>query len=794
MFRNFIKITFRNLWRNKGYSAINISGMTVAFCISSLLLFTAYFQLTFDDFHQNSKQIYQAYFESNENGMVNRSGETPIPMVAAMKAELGEISQITGVNSGRKSVVTVNNKSLEILVTYTESDFLKIFTFPLIQGSSNVALNDLHDIVISKSTAEALFGKANPMGKPMSVGKLGSEITYVITGVAEDCPANSSIKFDILCRIESKPDYFQTKADWHANASNIYVRLNDQSKASDVEKKLEHFSKKYFPIKKSTAKSSTFDIKLQPLSKIHFGNAISGGKGVPVALVYALMVLAILIILIACFNFINLNIAKHLNSTREMGVRKTLGASKYLLFMQLWGESFIVCFIGFGLGIFLLVNLVPIFNAQFNAKVELQYMLQPNFIALMSAIFLIVTFIAGGYPAYKMSRLSLITALKGKISNEKSGILRKSLIVSQFTISSLLICVALIANQQLDYLKEKPLGFEKEQVISIPVGSQIEGRTMLEKIRNQFSNDASILSISGSDLNLGKGKDRVTSRTTVGFNFKENDFSVDWINIDGDFMTTMGIKLLEGQAQKNENYAANSVWISESLKKGMGTKQVLNAFLDPKTNTNQIVGVFKDFNLYAPSQAPRPIVMQFSKQADINYIFLRINTESVSSTMQKVKSFWKNNAQGTEFMGSFLNENVESWYQDENTITQVFSLASGIAIFLSCMGLFAVSMLVIEQRTKEIGVRKVMGASVQSIVWMLSKYFLKFILIAFCIALPLGWFAMNSWLQSYAYRIEISILPFIMVMFGITTLAIITISFQAIKAALANPVKSLRTE
>ncbi|MES2518524.1 MAG: ABC transporter permease [Bacteroidota bacterium] len=793
MFRNFIKITFRNLWKNKGYSAINISGMMVAFCISSLLLFTAYFQLTFDNFHQHSKQIYQAYFVANENGVINRSGETPIPMVSAMKAELADISQIASVNSGRNSVITANNKSIEKLVTYTDADFLKMFTFPLIEGSANTALNDLHNIVISKSTSEALFGKVNPLGKQMSIGKLGSEINYIISGVVEDCPANSSIKFDILCRIESKPDYFQTKDNWQANASNIYVRLNDQSNVSDVEKKLERFSKKYFPVEKSAVKSSTLDIKLQPLSKIHFDNAISGGKGVPVALVYALMILAIFIILIACFNFINLNIAKHLNSTREMGVRKTLGASKYLLFIQLWGESFMVCFIGFGLGIFLLVNLLPIFKAYFNAKIELQYMLQPSFIALMSVIFLIVTFIAGGYPAYKMSRLPLITALKGKISNEK-GILRKSLIISQFSISSLLICIALIANQQLDYLKEKPLGFEKEQVISIPVGSQIQGRMMLEKIRTQFSNDASILSISGSDLNLGKGKDRVTSRTTVDFDFRGNNFSVDWINVDGDFMTTMGIKLLEGQVQKHENYAANSVWISESLMKGMGNNKVLNTFLDPKTNANQIVGVFQDFNLYAPSQATKPVVMQFSKQADINYIFLRVKTELLSSAMQKMKIFWKNNGQGTEFMGSFLNENVESWYQEENTITQIFSVASAIAIFLSCMGLFAVSLLIIEQRTKEIGVRKVMGASVQSIVWMLSKYFLKFILIAFCIALPLGWFAMNSWLQSYAYRIEIGALPFVMVIVGITTLSIITISFQAIKAALANPVKSLRTE
>jgi putative ABC transport system permease protein len=254
---------------------------------------------------------------------------------------------------------------------------------------------------------------------------------------------------------------------------------------------------------------------------------------------------------------------------------------------------------------------------------------------------------------------------------------------------------------------------------------------------------------------------------------------------------TMTVPLLEGISQ-NSNATQNTVWVSESLKKAMGNGQILNTFLSE--NKNQITGVFKDFSLYSPSTEVLPIVIQQTKEADIQYIFLKVKTESMASAMKKIETFWKKNAAGLEFMGSFLDENVEAWYQNESMLIQIFSFAASLAIFLSCMGLFAVSLLVIELRTKEIGIRKVMGASVKSIVFMLSKYFLKYIFIAFLISFPLAWFAMDSWLKNYSYRIDLSVMPFVIVIVSVTLLALLTVSYQAIKVALMNPVKSLKTE
>jgi putative ABC transport system permease protein len=794
MLKNYIKIALRNLWKNKGFAIINISGLMVAFCIGSLLILTAYFQLTFDSFHQNSKQIYQAYFNFNEDGDIKQSPETPLPLYDALKAEFDEIEGLSRVNMGRKTVVTANNKTIEKLVVYADHDFFSMFTFPLKNGSSKTALADIQNMVISQNTAEALFGKENPVGKTILLGKKGEEIPFIVSAVADECPYNSTIKFDAICRMEAKPNFQQDKSDWGNNAHSLFVMLSKNTNATKVEQKLVAFTKKYYPQEfenKNSKIENIFQIKLLNLSKVHFDKAVSAGKSAPIAIVYALIGLAVFILLIACFNFINLSIAKNFKRAKEMGVRKTLGALKGSLFIQLWSESVLICLVGFVLGFSLVISALPIFNAQFNAKISTDFLFQPLFLAIMTGLFVVVTLIAGGYPAYKMSRLDLVEVLKGKVTGEKSNAMRNTLIVSQFAISSLLICITLISNQQLNHLRQRPLGFNKDQVISIPVGNQLSGKTMLELCRNEFRTDPSIMAISGSNMNLGKGKDKMTTRNTVGIEIKSNKIVADWMFVDGDFLGTMTVPLLEGISQ-NSNSTQDVIWVSESLKKAMGNGPILNTFLSE--NKHQITGVFKDFNLYSPSTEVLPIVIQQTKEADIQYIFMKVKTESMASSMKKMETFWKKKTGGLDFMGTFLDENVEAWYQNESMLIQIFSFAASLAIFLSCMGLFAVSLLVIELRTKEIGIRKVMGASVQNIVLMLSKYFLKFIFLSFLIAFPLAWFAMDSWLKNYSYRIDINATPFVIVIVSVTLLALLTVGYQAIKVALMNPVKSLKTE
>ena len=539
---------------------------------------------------------------------------------------------------------------------------------------------------------------------------------------------------------------------------------------------------------------------MQKLANVHFDREISGGKGTPVAIVYTLLAIAVFILLIASINFINLSIARSFTRAREVGVRKSLGALKKQLFVQIWGETTMICLIGFVLGGLLTYVLLNTFNAYFGTKLTFASMMQPGFLTLILVVFAVVTFVAGGYPALQMAKFNAVEVLKGKISMKRPGALRNSLIVTQFSISTLLVCCTIVAIRQVDYLKTVPLGFQKEQVISIPVGNQLDGRQVLARLRNTLANDPSVVSITGSGVNLGKGKDRVTSRTVIGFKYKGKEVTTDWLLVDFDYLKTMNIKLKAGR-DFDRSFAADSVKrviISESMAKTIGEGNPVGMFLgDDNESTgakSQIIGVVPDFHLYSLADDRKPLTMHLSGSEKIYYIFVRVTPQSLETSIDKLKKIWREVAPQSEFMGTFLDENVEGWYENEQKMSQMCSLASGIAIFLSCLGLFAIALMVIEQRTKEIGIRKVMGASVQNIILVLSKDFVKLVIISLVIAIPLAWLAMREWLSNYQERIELSVWIFALVGFVAILIAFLTVGFHTVKAALVNPVESLRSE
>jgi ABC-type antimicrobial peptide transport system permease subunit len=801
MIRNYIKIAWRNIVKGKLYTFINVCGLALAFCISIFLFLTAYSQLTYDSFHKDGNRIFQTYFlESNEDG-ISKSGEMPLPFLPALLENIPDIESAARVQTGRKTTISYKEKYFEELLTYTDPDFFQLFSFPMLQGDKEVALKNILGIVLSASSARTIFGDEDAVGKTVQVGKIGSQINYTVTGIIKDVPENTSIKFDALARIESNPGYTINSVNWHANNNIAFVKLSENITQPDFEEKLVEFSKTYFPdenqsldegIKKSLL------IKLQALKDIHFDREISGGKGTPILLIYAILGLAIFILLIACFNFINLNIARSFGRAKEVGVRKTLGGSKRQIITQLWLETFLVCGLGFATGFLLAAMLLPYFNARFNANIQLVDFLQPGFLGLILLIFLLVTMFAGGYPALKMANFKLVEILKGKVSTGKKSIFRSAMIVFQFTISTLFICISLISAKQLDFLKQLPTGFDKELVYSIPVGNQVDGRQLLSLFRNELEADDNIISISGSGVNLGKGRDRVTARSVVDIEEENRKISTDWMLVGHDFFKTLNIPIVEGRDFNRSNVADydNKVIITESMSKILGEKSAVGDFFG-KDDVNpgyQILGIVPDFSLYSSSTEHKPITMHISGEEPINYIFLKLNTQNAPQTLDKIKDVWKKLAPGNEFLGSFLDENIEAWYSEENALTSVFEIASGVAIFLSCMGLFAISLLVIELRTKEIGLRLVMGAGAKNILLMISKYFLKLVFIALVIALPLAFFAMKEWLQNYSQRIELGPGIFMLAAISIIIIALLTISYQAIKAALMNPVKNLRTE
>jgi ABC-type antimicrobial peptide transport system permease subunit len=809
MLKNYFKIALRNLLKSKEYAAINVVGISVAVCICLFLFLVSYLQLTFDAFHADDERIFQTYFVSNAPEGTNKSSGMPLPLTPALKAEYPEVEAATRILSGRKSLIEYRGKYFDKLVLLTDPGFMNVFSFPLLKGNRETALRELSSIVISENTAKAVFGDEDPIGKSLQIGSDRNQKQYIVTGILSDAPYNSTIQYDALIRVENLANYQNEKDNWQANSHSVFIKTAPQVTQVTLENRLKSFAKKYFPAQieeltkkgaKSDERGDVFAIRLQKLADVHFDREISGGKGTPIALIYVILGIGAFILLIACFNFINLSIARSFTRAKEMGVRKSLGALKKQLFIQIWSESTIICFVGFGIGFLLAYLLLPEFNAQFNARIQLGYMFQPGFIALIITLFLVVTLIAGGYPAWQMTKFNPVEVLKGKISMKRPGILRNSLIVVQFSMSCLLACATIIAFQQVGYLRQQPLGFQKEQVISIPVGNYVNGRQVLQRMRNKLANDPAILSVTGTGVNLGKGKDRVSSRSVVGFTYKGRKIDTDWLLVDYDYFKTLNVKVVGGR-DFDPTYSSDSVnrlVITESMAKAMGEKNPVGLFLgddaDTTGNKPQIIGVVSDFHLYSLSSQNRPITMHISNTETIHYLFVRVSPQSLASSMDKLKNVWKEVAPQAEFMGTFLDENVDEWYQDEELMSRVFSLAAVIAGLLSCLGLFAVALLVIEQRTKEIGIRKVLGASLPNLVVVLSKDFIKLVLIALAITIPLAWFAMQQWLNSYAYRIEISAWVFVSVGAAAIAIALATVSFQTLKAAFTNPVKSLKTE
>ena len=639
MFRNYIKVALRTLWKSRGYATINVAGLAVAFCICTFLFLTAYMHLTFDSFHQDSDRIFQTYLFANDPDQVSKSGTMPLPLTPALKKDFPELEAVTRVMTGRKSLVEVDGKYLDKLIAFTDPDFLKVFSFPLLTGNRETVLRELGSVVISQNTARDLFGSANPVGKQLRIGNDGNQKDYTVTGIISDAPENSSVHYDALVRIESLSQYQRIKDDWTNNSHVVFLKLPPQVDQAGFENRLKPFARKYFTgaiddlsQKKATpdSRGDVFAVRLQKLADVHFSRDISDNRGTPIAAVYVLMGMAVFILLIACINFINLSIARSFTRAREVGVRKSLGALKSGLFVQIWSESALICIIGFAAGSSLAYWLFPTFNATFGAKFKLTDALQPGFIALSLGVIALVTLVAGGYPAWQMAKFNTIAVLKGKVTLKRPGALRNALIITQFTLSCLLACCTIIAFQQVDHLRQSPLGFDKEQVISIPVGTQVNGRQVLQRLRNKLTADPSVVSITGTSVNLGQGKDRVSSRSTVGFTFKGNQIATDMLLVDYDYLKTLKINLVAGR-DFNRAYASDSVHrvlVTQSMVKMMGVKNPVGTLLgDDEDSTgakSQIIGVIPDFHLYSVASEARPITLHLSNTEPIHYIFVRV--------------------------------------------------------------------------------------------------------------------------------------------------------------------------
>jgi putative ABC transport system permease protein len=806
MFKNYFRVAWRNLYRNKLHSAINLGGLMIGFTIGIIILLVVYAQFSFDHFHGNRKRIYEAYQVINKTDgqeITNQFGFAPAPVY---KKEAPAIEKATRITDGGNHV-EYKGKDLIIPIAMVDEDFFPMFSFPILKGNRSNPLANLSDVVLSENAVKKIFGNEDPMGKTIRASAGENMQKFIVTAVVKNF-TNSSINFEIVTRIENRSNYAGSRNDWNNRSPGVYIELKPGATSLEAEAQLRQIDKKYVPewyddpAKKGLKADQLGDViatRLLPLSEVHFSTRVNGHRAISSMQIITVLTVGLLIIFIACFNYVNINLSNIFTRSREIGVRKCMGASRWKLFLQLWSESFLVCLIAFIVSLLLVHYLLHYVSGFEPLKISLGAVIwQPAFILLAFSLLFFVSLVAGGYPSWLMIRLRVVETLKGKISLKRNSLLRSSLIVMQFVIACIMISSTFIIYRQFKYLQNADTGIDKDFVISVLLHDPGRGRETIEKLRGLLANDPRIISISGSNINMGRGSDHRTVKSTTDFTFNNQTIRTNVAFVDYDYLKTFGVKLLEGRefSRTFGTDTINNVIISQSVAEQFHDKNLLGKTVGADSSSRgwHIVGIFKDFHLYTLEEKLEPLTLTISKDAPLYYGFVKTVPQNPVASMKSIKKAMAILEPGQEFNASFVNENINDWYQAEQMMSVLFSIAAAVAIVLSCSGLLAMVLLIVQQRVKEIGVRKVLGASVQSISLLISKEFMYLVLIAVFIATPIAWLVMNQWLNGFPYRIYIQWWMFVLIAFTALLIAILTIAVNTIRAARQNPVNSLRSE
>lgn len=804
MFTNYLKLALRNLWKRKAFTLLNVVGLSVAFGVAILLCTAALFDLSFDRFHQNRESLYKVYATLQTPKGPEAANNHPVPFAEALRNEVPGVQRITRYSSDQLTV-TAGTKELRMGAARVDDDFFRMFSFPVAEGSPQNFLRNRTDLLLTQESAKRLFDNADAVGKTVLVNVDGKDQPFTVAAVLKDPPRSSSIRFDMAMRFENTGGYEDNKSRWDNWNHEVFVQLNNNTAPARFEERSRRFTNLHFAdnvaaAKRDGAKADAAgqyrQLRLMPYADNHFARYENGIAVAAKGKIYLVIGIALLIVFIACVNFVNMSIGASVQRLREIGMRKTLGAAKGQLFFQFWGESLLVFLISVVIGILLSNGLLESFKTLFRIQASFAEVLTPTVLIGFVLTVLVITLLAGGYPAVLLSKLGTLQSLKGKVDGSGRHRLRNSLIVIQFAIAVLLISGTLVFRSQLNFLQDKDLGFNKEQVIAFPLNGKKKPREALALLRNELRGKPGILSVSASDNILGLGKDGSSYGSVLTFEHKGRTVATNMLVVDYDYAETLDMKLAAGRSF-NRSYGADSVtvMVNEAMAKELGTQDPLTGYIvfDDSVKHN-VIGVLKDYHFQGFDKKIEPITFFLKESWDLRNAYVKVSPQTPSQSMETVKAAWKRVEPGAEFMGSYLDENIERTLRQEKVLTTVITSGAAIAIVLSCVGLFAISLLVVAQRTKEIGIRKVVGAGTGAITVLLSKDFLKLVVIALLIAMPFAWLLTSKWLQGYAYRVALS--PWFFVAAGLlaVAIAVVTISVQTVRAALANPVKSLRTE
>ncbi|MBL0183371.1 MAG: ABC transporter permease [Chitinophagaceae bacterium] len=812
MIKNYFKVAFRNLWKNKGYSAINIFGLAIG--LATCLLITLYVtdELSYDRFIKSSERIYRINSDIRFGGGDLHMTQTSDMMGQLLKKDYPQVEQYARVyaNDGDKLIKKGNEFINEQHVANADSTFFDVFALPVIAGDVKTALNEPNTVVITESTAKKYFGSADVLGKIIEVKNGPGTTPYKVTAVINDIPHNSHLNFEFFFSMKNV-DYQWGQLTSHN--FNTYLLLKPGTDYKAFEKNLSEYTTKYvLPYVQQFIKISSMDelkkagnkleYSLIPVRNIHlhsdysFEFAPSGN----IQYVYIFSAVALFILIIACINFMNLSTARSAKRAKEVGIRKVLGTERKTLISQFLVESTITATISLLIAVVIAYLVLPMFNNVAAKSLSVKDLLGIHILPFLILLPFVVGLLAGSYPALYLSRFRPIAVLKGSMhTGFKKSNLRNGLVIFQFATSIMLIIGTIVVYSQLDYIQTKKLGFNKDQVLIIDRANSLGNN--VQAFKNEVLAMPGVTSGTLSSylpVTNSSRSDNTFSKEAV-MDTKNGIDMQSWL-VDYDYINTMGMEIVKGRNfSKNYGTDSNAILITETTARLLGYDNPIGKEIyRPGNNPDDpfiaypIIGVIKDFHFESLHQKLGPLCMKLGDRPGL--ASFKVSAASTKNLISQIENKWKAMAPGMPFSYRFMSDSFDEMYRSEQragTIAIVFAI---LAILIACLGLFGLVTYMAEQRTKEVGIRKVLGASVSNVVAMLSKDFLFLVLIAAVVAFPLAWWAMNKWLQDFEYRISISAWVFVAAGSAALLIALLTVSFQAIKAAIANPVKSLRTE
>ena len=803
MIKNYFKIALRNLQRNKGYTIINVIGLSLGIACGILIFTLITYHLSFDNFHNNKNRIYRIVSEYTYSDGIEHQQGVQQPLGKAFRTDYSLTDKVARVvvYRGGGLITLPNEPGTKKFIeekggAFAEPEFFDVFNFPLVQGDKATALTQPNSALITQQIAKKYFGTENAIGKIIRYKFFAAFINFKVTGILKDLPDNTDRKQEIYFSYSNLKDgnpKFASDDNWHTINSGMqcFVVLKNGVTAANAEKVFPAFAKKY--LDKEDAKNTKY--LLQPLSDVHFNTDYDGYADKKY--LWSLAFVGIFLIVTACVNFINLATAQALNRAKEVGVRKVLGSLKTQLFWQFIAETSLITFFAVIIAFGFSQLAIPYLNNLFQTKMEINLLANMRLTGFLFLLIVLVIFLSGSYPGLVLSRFQPVAALKGKLSQKNVGgfSLRRILVVAQFAISQMLIIGTIVIAGQMHFSKTTDLGFNKNEIVMLPVASTDSvGKIKMQTLKNKLLQVPGVSSVS---FCTEAPASMAVHGTDIHFDNRPQTepFDVSMKTADENYLQTFDIKLVAGR----NVYPADSAiefLINETLVKKLGAKNpqdIINKNIKIGEKTAPVVGVVKDFYDQSFHNDKSAIIILPNYKSYYNCA-VKISAKDAKASLASFEKIWNQTYPDYLYSYQFLDERISKFYELDDIMLKLIEAFACIAIFIGCLGLYGLVSFMALQKTKEIGVRKVLGASVQSVLWLFGKEFSKLLIIAFVIAAPVAWFAMNKYLQDFKYRIQIGSGIFVLAILSTFIIAACTVAYRAIKAASINPVKSLKTE